>query len=316
MISATTIRELLSVSLLTDPSDIESVDFIRPPSRNPVWKCKVRGYSSSMYLKLQSRKPQSSTLSEEVEVLKILTDHQLMTPQVITSGTLGSETYLITAGLPGKTEKLQNVSSVCPFFEDIVKWMSLLQSQTNLLPLLKKRAKRFIGRYALDFDPVHSARLELPNASKRLDRLTVLEIEHLLGDVSQYNMRGPAYEIIHGSIAPQNLLTVKGRLTGVVDFEATRIGDLMFDVAHYGLDLFESHGISTVRRWFGVCQNAYGKERIRYRALAFLIEVLLTRMNTTQSIYTSKQINELFSICNLSEGHTISKRSNPHAHSN
>jgi len=115
-------------------------------------------------------------------------------------------------------------------------------------------------------------------------------------------MRKPAHEIIHGSIAPQNLLTVKGRLAGVVDFEATRIGDLMFDVAHYGLDLFESHGTSAVRRWFGVCQNAYGKERIRYRALAFLIEVLLTRMNTTQRTYTSKQIKELFSICNLSEG--------------
>ena len=298
MKSVKVISKLLSNALNTDLNNIQAIQFVMPPSRNPVWYCRVAGYPAPIYFKLQSRELLSFSVTEEAEVLTLLKDIRIMVPRIITSGVMGKDSYLITSELPGRPNTCPSGGARRVFFKEVISWLSLFQAQIQILPLLEKRLRRYVGWYAPNFDPILFATGEVKRLSAYLGRQAAREIECQLGILSLHSRGAPAREVIHGSIAQHNLLTDGDRLSGVIDFEGTRIGDLMFDVAGYGINLFDTQGPVAARLWFKVCKDTYGEERICYWAQGFIIALLLSRITTTKKAKSLLYIREMFSLCN------------------
>lgn len=74
--------------------------------------------------------------------------------------------------------------------------------------------------------------------------------------VRQRRLRPAAGGVVHGSFDEDNLLIDDARaVSGVLDFEATRVGPSAIDVAGMAVDLLLHRGASLARAWLDTCSD-------------------------------------------------------------
>ena len=106
----------------------------------------------------------------------------------------------------------------------------------------------------------------------------------------QEDWAGCTDKIVHGSLTTYNVLVtsprsagINRRLAGIIDFEATRLGNIMFDVAGFAFDCLFSPLASSAKEWLETCSTVFGIQRIKVQVPAFLTFFYLTRLNASSS---------------------------------
>ncbi|MCA1693464.1 MAG: aminoglycoside phosphotransferase family protein [Actinobacteria bacterium] len=165
---------------------------------------------------------------------------EAMVPQIVATGLDDrGRTWLLTEALPGATARPATLD-----LRGVAWWLSTFgrHPSPRLGRLLTRRAEQFAGVWAANYDP-------RPHAyAASVDVRTPFTAAWCRG------WKGRS-EVVHGSLAVHNLLIgVGGELTGVVDFEATRIGDGRWDIATLTLDLALAD-IDTALRWLSAADS-------------------------------------------------------------
>lgn len=265
---------LVRAALGLQPSELLVLEPVLPRSRNPVWRT-----PGHFYLKLQGGPFPSETVREEAEVLALLAGRLPYVPTVLATGTC-PETglpYLLTQALPGHPVTARPDVACEPLFDELVGWLDSLQRVAGLRELLSHRLPRLVDRYRPDFDPLTSALERSAQLAGNPGQEAAREYHSLLAELVQRRPARPTPEVVHGSLAPANILRDGHHLTGVLDFEGTRLGSAMYDVASLAADLLETHGLTVVRAWLRRCGEHYGPERIQFEARPFLLDMLMLR---------------------------------------
>jgi aminoglycoside phosphotransferase (APT) family kinase protein len=139
---------------------------------------------------------------------------------------------------------------------EIVDWLNSLQNEKILFNVLKKRVKKYTEIYRPEFNPINYT-MNVVEKSK-LNKNSNLFLNKLIRIIKSFKpkMKKSKPEIIHGSLSTYNILIspeIKGRkLVGVIDFEATRLANLMFDVDTLLLDLLLLYEFELARLWFKI----------------------------------------------------------------
>jgi hypothetical protein len=283
------IATLLNRAIGISAGDIIELQRLPFRSLNETWRCVLKGWPLPLYVKIQGRTYPSTTVSDEAQVLCVLKDRLPLVPRLITYGQEeeSRRPYLITEERPGLPvhHLLNDVNLPTPYklLYQVADWLCEFKMNSYLRPLLERRLDRAVGVYQPDFDPITAA-LKLCSEIQEVDRGELASVfRALLAKGRRGNWPRSPREIVHGSLTTFNLLAnVIGSekslsLTGVLDFEATRIGNAMFDVATLALYLLMSAWPAGAKVWFSTCAHRFGESRVMGEALPFLVYCYLAR---------------------------------------
>lgn len=274
-------RDLVCQVLSVKPDEIISMEPVLPASRNHVWRLRIGGRKADLFLKIQRDASTSASVLDEAESLLTLQRQLPHVPTLITFGRGDSSglPFLLTEELPGLplSRTLGDEAPNLPrLFKQVGGWLQELQNQDGLRKLLEKRVPRSFGRFVPTFDPVGSARDLCRKFRGITPTPTLCEYEDFLSEIAHTPLAIPGTEIVQGSLSTENILN-SGWLTGILDYEGTRLGSLMFDVANLTVNLIDDNQMEAAHIWIKVCAELFGEKRIRFEAKPFLIDLLLMR---------------------------------------
>lgn len=228
------------------------------PQQHESWAVEING-RHSCWLKLQV----SDTLAgvdREARVLRALRGDVLV-PEILASGEASDgRPFIVTSALRGMA--FQNLLSgrsdnpaLHAVLDDCARWLNHFSRGTA-------------GRL-----PMNVAATDIAGSEPDLDALLApavawwgsvdSEIALLIGLADFTSHVRPAERTVHGSFDPRNLLVEAGRLSGVLDFEATRPGDVAFDIAGMAAEIVLSDSPSVADLWCSLHTDSTGTMPVR-----------------------------------------------------
>jgi hypothetical protein len=279
-------EKILRDALGVPPEDILSLNRMPLDGLNETWRCVLRGWRSDTFLKIQGARVPSNTVAEEGEVLVVLSGQSRLVPELIARGS-DAETgrpYILVRELSGRS--LQSAIEHNPrlecrgIFDDLLDWFGELQGYGGLRSLLHRRTVTAIGLWHPDFS-TDDGIAELCHYG--LDERFSWLLEHATRIQKLLSIRSArANDVIQGSLSTSNILVDSTRdehsfVSGVLDYEATRIGNLMFDVATLALHLLIESGRDAAISWFSACAGSFGEDRTLNEGVKFLYYLCLLR---------------------------------------
>lgn len=258
-------------------------------NRNETWYCVLKSRSRPVYLKLQGGKRYSISIRNESKVLEALNEAEILTPRLLAHGhdKESGRFYVVVEEIPGITlhkviSKVES-STIRQIFNQIASWLQTFQEKNELL--LSLNQQNYVGLYRKDFNPVEESLKLLSKTSKCLSTRLYARLRSVLDNNVKENWSSVPTEVVHGSLTTFNLLVSTGNcsLAGVLDFEATRQGNLMLDVATLALYLLMSSRPLTAQFWTSVCSEKFNLARIQTEAIPFLIFIYLMRLRAKQA---------------------------------
>lgn len=280
--------QLITRKLGVTEGEIVHIDEVAPESRNKIWRGEIEGWEQGVYLKVQGGERFSRSVAEEAEVLEMLRASSFsQVPRLLAHGTIGAGTsYLLCeecAGCPLQDHLARIGSSVLDsLFEQVLNWLHRLQDSDRLRRVLEGRS--YLGVYQKDFDPVEHAYQLCSKLKGRLDDASQRKMSALLERSSAGQVPPTHADVVHGSLTPFNLLVDRSgtssdpdTLTGVLDFEATRLGSLAYDLANMAFCLLVRNRPVIAKQWLSACNEQFGTRRIVAQAVPFLVHFYLMR---------------------------------------
>lgn len=283
---------LLQQSLRIQPDDILQIEAMTPPTLNMAWRFKLNGQGHCFFLKVQGGQGYSKTVRDEAEVLVILHGRIPKIPKLISHGidSQSGKPYFVTQEIRGESLHQSILAGIdssefCSISDSLIDWYFQLQSVQQLRTVLERRSIRDIGVYSPCFNPIGYSQILLNNLKKKNSLLLPVFRKRLLDVARNWTVSEP--EIIHGSLTTFNLLAStacrRRSLMGVIDFEATRLGNLMFDAALFLLYLLMSPKPEFAESWLERACEVFGRKRTLTRAIAFFIYLILARYQVQDS---------------------------------
>lgn len=209
------------------------------------------------WIKLQASET-TAGVEREAQVLRAIEGLRLA-PELLDSGIASDgRPYLVTTVLPGRPlDTLTGLdrSTLDGIIGDCATWLAAFRDVEA-------------GRLQMPVDPddiagSHPDLMQLLRpAAGWWHEADALVARRLLGADFEGNVHSPA-QTIHGSFDPRNLLCDEGRLSGVVDFEATRAGDGAFDVAGMACELLLAGEPRAADRWLELTLDGDGAAPVR-----------------------------------------------------
>ena len=253
---------------------------------NETWRCVPQGWPSAVFLKIQGVSYPSDTVAEEGEALAVISGRCRFVPELISRGVdaESGRAFIVVRGLVGRS--LNNALEDTPhmrcheIFASLVNWLCNLQGCDELRALLVRRAVTATGVWHPNFSPDEGIAELLDSA---FDREFAWLREHSTRICSAtLSRREQAWDLIHGSLSTNNILVdlplnSPPVLSGVLDYEAARMGNVMFDVATLALHLLMVRSEDAAVSWFSVCAGLLGEHRVLVEGLKFFYYLCLLR---------------------------------------
>jgi hypothetical protein len=289
--SGVNLEKILREATGVPQEDILSLNRMPLDGLNETWRCVLRGWRSEAFLKLQGVSVPSNTVAEEGEVLAVLSGQHRLVPELVARGSdvETGRAYILVRGLRGSS--LHGAIEHNPrldcrgIFNDLLDWLCELQEHAGLRSLLCRRAVTATGLWRPDFSPDEGiAELHHYGLDQRFSWLQAHATK--IQNLSSIR-RPPACDVLHGSLSASNILVCSSRegrgfVTGVLDYEAARIGNLMFDVATLALHLLMEAGEDAAISWFSVCASRFGEDRTVAEGVKFFYFLCLLRASATR----------------------------------
>jgi len=281
----------IAQELNVEDAYIEHLERTPPKNRNKTWRCELENREQAVYLKVQGGERHSRSVGDEANVLAVLSAASFpYVPKLLARGCDDTNgPYFVCEERPGCPLHTYleegDISEFEPFFGDVIDWLQHLQTLDCLRCVLEERSH--VGVYRKDFNPTTKARDLCTDLSATLDHGSLRRIRDWIEACPEVRTSAP-FSIIHGSLSTHNLLvatTSRPTLTGVLDFEAMRLGDLAFDVATLALYFLMCRCPSAARKWLSMCTNQLDTSQILERAVSFIIYLYLMRQkNGAESV--------------------------------
>jgi aminoglycoside phosphotransferase (APT) family kinase protein len=267
-------------------NEIVDIKTNTPPSLNSVWRFKLIGMDYGLFLKLQGENEFSTSVLDESETLRTLQGRLPHIPRLLSYGVhKGSgRAFIVTEEIAGinlyeSINQGLKESDLRAILDDVVSWSSQLQRVPELRSILQRRSKKYISVYSPNFNPIEYSVSLLGTMEKNHSTLFPLFSQCLSIVSSDQPATEP--EVIHGAPTVYNLMVstthLHNSLVGVLDFEATRLGDPMFDIALMLLYLLMSPRPDFAYVCFERCSEAYTRGRMLSKTIPFFIYLCLAR---------------------------------------
>lgn len=280
--------EIIKTEFCVGSDDILLVNPIANQGINETWRVVLRIREAPIYVKIQGLAFPSTSVAKEAEVLPVLNRHMRNTPVMLASGVHkeSGRPFMITSEIPG--DSLAHIISNHPrgnldqVFIGAIEWLISLQEVSELMPMLKKRDSSYSGVYKGGFNPIEGALGILDEVSEPLGACCELFRESLRKS-SELGLQFTPRDIVHGSFTTHNLLvsrhceTSLPSLNGVIDHEATRLGDSIFDIATLTFYILLSGSIEYARSWLDISSEMLMNRKARAQALPYILFMFLTR---------------------------------------
>lgn len=151
----------------------------------------------------------------------IMAERSVPVPPLIERGTLGDDSYLIHRFVDGEWPAV--VDGVLA-----TELLSVVDRQRDAAPSADPGWPDDLATMITDGDVSLDIRPERLR-DHRQGRTILQNAEHALADCPRRLLR--CTDIVHGDFAPENVLVADGRITAVIDWEQSRVGDAGFDLA-------------------------------------------------------------------------------------
>lgn len=279
-------ERLLAESIPVPLSAILTLSRMPLEGLNETWRCVLHGWPSAVFLKIQGERYPSDSVAEEGEALAFMAGRCRLVPALISRGVdaESGRAFIVVRGLPGHSlgtvlERSRNLQ-YHQTFTSLVNWLCDLRECTELRALLDRRAVTATGLWHPDFSPEEGIAQLLDSTC---DQEFAWLREHSTRIRNATSTKSEkARDVIHGSLSTNNILVElpvnsPGVLSGVLDYEAVRIGDVMFDVATLALHLLMVRSEDAALTWFSACTGLLGEHRVLGEGLKFFYYLCLLR---------------------------------------
>ncbi|UXA17459.1 phosphotransferase family protein [Mycobacterium sp. SMC-4] len=244
---------------------IASIRAVPGRHRNDVWRIRLRAPTSHVVLKLQSPLTGFQSVAHEAKILDLLGRHTGV-PALVAAGTVGlsGPPFLITEALGGTPLARwlsRNQHAAEGQLRSYAVWLHEFSRRTEPRRMLQKMAAEFTGPWAISYSPGAAPPVELDDGGVRPDASCA----------TPSNVHRAT--LVHGSFDPNNILVAddgSASLDGVVDYEATRLGSPLIDIAGLALHLLMWGRSDLAHTWLNVTAVTWNWRSLAHDAIPYL----------------------------------------------
>lgn len=230
--------------------------------RNQVWRVRTADGATALMLKLQTTREGFPTVEHEADVLRHLR-WLAGVPRLVAAGTVGrpKRPFLLTQAISGvplahwlRLDRPAAASQLANYAH----WLRSFSLVDAPRAILREKACRFEGPWAMNYSPDVAPPVIINDASA--------------GDRLAANHNHVA--VVHGSFDPRNVLVADdatAQLTGVVDFEATRLGSPLIDIAGLALHFLMWRRADLASAWLTAASEAWQWPSLAIDAMPYLV---------------------------------------------
>lgn len=244
---------------------IASIVAVSSDHRNDVHLVSLRNPAVRVIVKLQTQQSGFQPVAHEADVLTLMRSHSGL-PRLIAAGRTGrrSRPFLITEMLHGialDSWLSRDEQGTEGQLGSYAAWLHAFSRSTAPLAALRLKATGFIGPWSISYHPDGIPLVDVgggPDAGAAPYEVTNLH----------------RVAVVHGSFDPKNILVANdatAHLSGVVDFEATRLGSPLIDIAGLALHFLLWRRVDLARAWTNAAATTWNWPLMARDTMPYLV---------------------------------------------